>query len=57
MSENTIENFKAAVHLIKPGELKAYGEITGAPAEDMAALVFKMKTYAGAALCAPRRPA
>ena len=31
MSENTIENFKAAVHLIKPGELKAYGEITGAP--------------------------
>ena len=23
MSENTIENFKAAVHLIKPGELKA----------------------------------
>ena len=32
-------------------------DIKAVPADEMAALVFKMKTYAGAALCVPRRPA
>ena len=32
-------------------------DIKAVPADEMAALVFKMKTYAGAALCVPRHPA